>query len=239
MTTKRQPANDEINIASYLKNHPDFFDRHTDLLENIQLSHTTGASVSLIERQVSLLRDHNRSLKKQLGDLMNIARDNDRLNAAMHELTLRLVKTPSLRGVFQALDHHFNIHFKQERYVTVLTRGALGLNTPLESNNTLRITDDTEPGFDQIAGLLKESFPLCNRISESQLNVLFGAKNELRSTALIPLRSQVNRGPASVLGLICVASTDPARFHPTMGTLFLTHMGETVSCAIERHLSGF
>lgn len=239
MTTKRQPANDELNIASYLKTHPDFFDRHIDLLENIQLSHPTGASVSLIERQVSLLRDHNRSLKKQLGELMDIARDNDRLNAAMHELTLRLVKSSSLRGVFQAIDLHFNIHFKQERYVTVLLRGAVGVNTPLESNDVLRISDESEPGFDHIAGLLKESRPLCNRVSEAQLSMLFGAKNDLRSTALIPLRSHVHRGPAQVLGFICVASTDPSRFHPTMGTLFLTHMGETVSCAIERHLPSF
>lgn len=236
MTSKRQPVNDEITIASYLKNHPDFFDRHGELLESIHLKHTTGASVSLIERQVSMLRDRNRSLKKQLGELMSIARDNDRLSAVMHELTLRLVKAPSLRGVFQSVDQHFRLHFPHERYVLMLLQQTAGTNNmPMESNNQLRFTHENEPGFEQISGLLKEGRPVCGRLSDAQYSFLFGEPNDLRSAALVPLRPMIRRNLTSTYGLICVASTDPGRFHASMGTIFLTNMGETISCAIERH----
>ena len=55
---KRQPLDQdgfsEADVANYLANHPDFFERHLPLLRRLSIPHQSGSStVSLVERQVS------------------------------------------------------------------------------------------------------------------------------------------------------------------------------------------
>ena len=46
----------EQAVVDYLTAHPDFFTRHPQLLRDLSLPHDSGNAVSLIERQVELLR---------------------------------------------------------------------------------------------------------------------------------------------------------------------------------------
>ncbi len=56
----------EADVAEYLRSHPDFFERHSGLLLGLKLPHPTGAgAVSLMERQVAVLRQHNADLDRQ------------------------------------------------------------------------------------------------------------------------------------------------------------------------------
>ncbi|MGI9321752.1 MAG: DUF484 family protein, partial [Thiogranum sp.] len=77
---------DTEQVASFLGNHPDFFNSHPELLTEIRLSHATGKAVSLIEKQVQVLRDQNQDLKNKLLELVDVAHDNDRLNERMHQM---------------------------------------------------------------------------------------------------------------------------------------------------------
>jgi len=43
-------------VASYLKKHPDFFINRDSLLAEITLPHESGQAISLLERQVKILR---------------------------------------------------------------------------------------------------------------------------------------------------------------------------------------
>ncbi len=55
----------EAEIADYLQNNADFFERHATLLTKLKLPHSRGnATVSLVERQVSALREKNQALKR-------------------------------------------------------------------------------------------------------------------------------------------------------------------------------
>ena len=78
-----QATSDELtedSIADYLQSNPDFFERHQTLLGNLKLPHSTsGAAVSLVERQVSVLRQQNVALERRLRDLVDVARSNDQL----------------------------------------------------------------------------------------------------------------------------------------------------------------
>jgi uncharacterized protein YigA (DUF484 family) len=40
----------------------------------------------------------------------------------------------------------------------------------------------------------------------------------------------------STYGLLAIGSQDASRFHPGMGTLFLTHLGELIGLLLARYL---
>ena len=67
----------EQEVASYLTAHPDFFDRHAEVLRQMALSHASGEAASLLERQLKLLREENRRLKSQFDELVAFARNNE------------------------------------------------------------------------------------------------------------------------------------------------------------------
>ena len=78
-------------VEEFLRAHPDFFEKHSALLMDLKIPHpNTGSAVSLIEHQVELFRKQNSKTQKQLDELIQIARENDRLNKNMHQLTLSL-----------------------------------------------------------------------------------------------------------------------------------------------------
>src|SRR5690625_5729921 len=67
-------------VADYLKNHPGFFQARDDLLLSLELTHPHGgAAISLLERQVSILRERNMAMRERLASLVDNARRNDRL----------------------------------------------------------------------------------------------------------------------------------------------------------------
>ena len=61
-------------VATFLREHPEFLAQHPDLLTSLSLPHTVvgtgGKTVSLIERQIDVLRDKNRALEFQLAALI-------------------------------------------------------------------------------------------------------------------------------------------------------------------------
>jgi uncharacterized protein YigA (DUF484 family) len=55
-----------------------------------------------------------------------------------------------------------------------------------------------------------------------------GATN-LRSFSMIPLKTK------QTIGLLVLASEEPQRFYPEMGTLYLQRIGELISTSISRY----
>ena len=69
--------------------------------------------------------------------------------------------------------------------------------------------------------------------SESKLNFLFGSKARwVQSTALIPL------GEKGADGMMAIGSSNPARFYPGMGTLFLDLLANVISTTLAREEPG-
>ena len=101
--TKETPMIDEETIAEYLHQNPEFFEHNPDILAELNISHQVTGAVSLIERQISTLREQNKKLKGQLDSLVRIARDNDKLNERMHRLILTLMDANTLNEVYIAL----------------------------------------------------------------------------------------------------------------------------------------
>ena len=95
----------EDQIADFLVAHPDFFERHGAVLARIKLPHQRGsAAISLVERQVLVLRDKHAALEKKLHELIENGRANDAISDRMHRLTRRLLRARDTAGVVAALE---------------------------------------------------------------------------------------------------------------------------------------
>ena len=72
------------SVGEYLQTYPDFFERNGALLAKLRLPHLrdAGATVSLVERQVEVLRERNQTLERKLKELVDVARANDVLATA-------------------------------------------------------------------------------------------------------------------------------------------------------------
>lgn len=207
--------NRETQVAGYLREHPDYFTRFPDLLRDLELPHQSGHAVSLIERQVSLLREESNHNRQQLDKFVAVARENEQLNQRLHHLTLTLIAAATFDEVVNALEDEFHDDFQAEAM-------ELHLFSSAEADR------EANPELDGFGKFLDKGLPQCGHLPRSKLEYLFGPQaDDIRSTALIPIRGK------GLLGLLAFGSYNGRRFHPGMGTEYLTRLGEVVSKTLE------
>ena len=232
MTSYQQPQTgnqplDEKTVADYLRENPDFFQNNTSLLAMLRIPHTCGTAVSLVEHQVKVLRDQNRQLKRKLMDLVQVARDNNRLSERMHQLTLGLVGAGTLEALLDTLREHLQGEFSAD---TVTIRLA-GLPEARARECGAELFSPDAPELEHFESFYKTCKPQCGRFKPEQLAYLFGDQGPaVGSAAVIPL------GTDGGTGLLAIGSQETNRFHPGMGTLFLTHLGELLNSLLAEYL---
>ena len=113
---------DEGSVAEYLQNSPDFFERNAVLLAKLRLPHlrNEGSTVSLVERQIEVLRDRNQVLERKLKELIDVARSNDALAERIHRLSQRLIRAHDLLQTVNAIEVSLREDFEARHVVLVL-----------------------------------------------------------------------------------------------------------------------
>jgi uncharacterized protein YigA (DUF484 family) len=216
-----QGAVTAAEVADFLFRHPDFFRDHLELLEALRVPHPCGEAVSLISRQIGLLRERNQRLQLQLNDILQIARDNDTLYQRIHQLTLTLMAATGLEDALAGLEWGLHQYFQTD---FVAVRIA-------DPNIASPIADlcmaPGSGGAELFAAVLDAGKPQCGKPEPAQAAFLFGEEaSEVASQALVPLLH------AGLRGLLGIGSRDPDRFQSGMGSLFLTQMGEVLSARL-------
>jgi hypothetical protein len=206
----------EERIAEYIIAHPDFFTRHAEALAAIDIPHPTGDAISLIERQVRTLRDQSVNYRRQLEDLVAVARENDALAKRLHRLTLALIETRSFDEVLNTLQDELREQFKADS-----VEMKLFASEQLEAHAH-------EPGPALFSDFLKRARPNCGQLDKAQLEYLFGPQaGETGSAALIPLTAP------PLAGVLAIGSRDPQRFHEGKSVDFLQRLAEVVSATLQ------
>ena len=78
------------DVIKYLRNHSDFFVKHTDILSELSIPHnTTGNITSLIEYQVAQLRQKNTNLNENIEKSEEDVLHQRELAKNLHGLSLR------------------------------------------------------------------------------------------------------------------------------------------------------
>ena len=211
------------NVADYLADHPDFFETHPDLLAKLRVPHPTGTAVSLIERQVEVLRTQHRQLERKLVDLIEVARANDALIERIHRLALALLEGGTLAERLYALQEALRERFGADEVSLFLLHAK-----PQQTDaGPARWFKPDDAGLDQFRDMLKAGKPHVGRLRPPQLEFLFGEQAErIASCALVPL------GDKGSLGILAVGSHEAERFSPTLGTAFLARISELVTAAL-------
>jgi len=219
----------DSEVASYLARNPDFFERHNDLLGNLRLPHFAGGTVSLVEKQVSVLRQKDLKLERKLKELIEVARANDTLAAKIHDLALHLLAAADLPATLQAIEEVLRTAFDADQSILVLF-GDPDSFADLKIGRFFLPIDRNDESVKSFETFLNGSGPRCGQVRDTQRDFLFGKEtDEIGSTALIPL------GKNSELGFLAIGSFDADRFHPGMSIDFLGRLGELVSQALRRY----
>jgi len=217
----------EEDIATYLTSHPDFFERHDAVLARLNIPHERGgATVSLVERQVVVLRERNRKLEQRLNELVAVARANDALVQKIHRLARRLVRCAGGAAILDSLELALREDFGASHWLLVLIRAEPGDFAGVSSRHLKLVA----PGAEELRTFetfFESGRPRCGQIRDTQRDYLFGGDtDEIASVALVPI------GMGAGLGLLAIGSPDSERFHPTMSTDFLARIGELLSEAV-------
>ncbi len=213
---------DPVQVTEFLRSQPEFFNDNPELLAGLRLHHPSGKAVSLIEHQVQILRQQNEDLKNRLMELVDVARENDRVNGRMHSLIIGLLGARTAVELLDRLEDHLRNEFKAD---------TISIHLPAASESLLRETGTRKLVLNDavkqlFAKPLSENTPLCGRLSNEQLEFLFGEQAmAIESSAVIPLGT----------GMLAIGSREVNRFHCNMGTLFLSHLGQLLTGLLKNH----
>lgn len=226
----------EAQVARWLQANPGFFDEQPDLLASISVRHPLGGrAVSLVERQVDVLREKHRIAEASLAELIRIGQQNDAIGERMQQLALDLLSAEDRAAVPGLL-------------VEGLTRL---FDVPQVALRLWHWPDASAPWARPIDADTR-------RRSESMEGVYCGPKGDhgaarwlpdegemTGSIALLALRAPAaDRAEAIVrgrrpdrlpcFGLLVLGSPDAGRFQAGLGTAFLERLADLAGAALSR-----
>ena len=212
-------------VEEFLRDHPEFFLSRDSILSEIELPHESGSAVSLVERQVSVLRARSRDLRNRLNSLLETARENDRLFNRTQDLVLALLEAESLDGIATTLQSSLRDDYQVDINSLIL----LGSAEQLGSVNAHVVA--ASDAKDQIGTLLSSNKATCGALRESEMAFLFpDSPKNIGSAAVAPLQQ------GATFGLLAIGSYDPDKYRSSMGTMFLTYIANVLNRVVPRFL---
>lgn len=212
----------EESVAHYLQQHPEFFTHHESLLATMKIPHITGSAISLIERQLAVLRRENQQLQRQLDKLVSIAQENEQLNWRIQHLIAALASATGIDEFFHilytTLENEFNTQAVAVKWFE-LPSGQL--------RDEFKEYDAQV--FALFENLLANNTPFCGQLSTERLEYLF-PNNNIASAVLLPL------GKPKPQGVLAMGSQEISRFHAGMGTELLQYMADLIGYLLKMWL---
>lgn len=227
--TASKPKLTQEAVASYLRTHSDFFMHHAELIETLTIPHVTGEAVSLVERQVDLLRKNNKELDRKLHQLITIAKENEKVSRRLHILALGIVSIKgfdeSLSGIQELLHTDFpgtKVDIRLfDTFPSTNVKNCEHIETALLKSKLVQ---------DLFSNRRRGVAFLTKRQIENAYRPQQGTK-PIRSAAAVALKSTQH------FGVLFLSSTDINRFQSGMGTLFLGSLGEIISAKLRQFIA--
>jgi uncharacterized protein YigA (DUF484 family) len=210
-------------VADYLAHHPEFFKQHTELLKTLYIPHPSGEAVSLVAKQLEILREDNRKLRKNYADLVDVGRSNDAVLRKMHHLVLSLMGAETLEQAITCLTDQLRSNFSSDFVsLQIIMDNQTESMLPSRGMRDLAISPDNE-GLQLFASIIETNQPQCGQAEPEQLQFLFpDHAKEVASCAIIPIQHK------GFVALMSIGSRDENRFSYNAGIMFLTQMAELV-----------
>ena len=213
----------EDDIANYLANTPDFFERHAGLLAAVELtSPHSHRAISLQERQAEMLREKIKALELKAATMIRHGHENTIIAERLQRWTRELLLTRDAR----------------ELPLVVVRELAARFLVPQVAIKIWGVADEFS-GEDYALGVSEDAIAFAHSLNLPYCGANTGLEAvqwlvdpaSAASVALVPLRAGI---APQAFGLLVLASADARRFTTDMGIDFLLRMGELTSAALSR-----
>jgi uncharacterized protein YigA (DUF484 family) len=197
---------DPKDVEAFLRAHPNFLQDRPGLLAVLNLPHGGEGAVSLVERQVSVLRERNIASRQKLAELSDIGRENDRLLDATRNTILALMAGENRADLTRIWRDQVTGTFQAEMGALVWLDGA---------------SDDEEALL--ASKLIRQGGGFSGVLRPEEMQTVFGTAATEGSAALVAIRSGEDD-----IGVLGVGSHDTQRYQAEDGTLFLEYLAEVI-----------
>lgn len=213
----------EQDIADFLVNTPDFFERHAELLSSVQLNSGHGKrAISLQERQAEMLREKIKVLERGLMDMIRYGNENMQIADKLQRWTRKLLLVTDVRELPELIASNI----KEEFSVPQVAIKVWGID---EKYTNEAFASEVSEDAKTFASSL--TLPFVGLNTNFEATAWLEKLDQAVSVALIPLKAADS---SIALGLLVLASPDAQRFNSGMGTDFLERIGEVASAALSR-----
>lgn len=223
---KQENQLDDDQVADFLRSDPAFFERNPHLLELLDVPHDgPKGTVSLIERQVAVLRNREKATSQELGQLVEIARRNEQIADRLHMLAIRFMECANMDEFLDELIYGLRNSFG-------ITAVKIMVPDPENANDRPELV---EPDCELLAELrdtlLNGEPAVCfNDLMDFDLEPLFGESHDIiRSFTILPIGNSYG-------GVLVLGSTDVGEYCPDAGTRFLEKLSKYAGATAERCL---
>ncbi|MGO2356331.1 MAG: DUF484 family protein [Marinomonas foliarum] len=218
----------EDDVVQYLSQKPDFFSRHTDLLESLTLPHpVNGKVISLLEYQVNLLRKTTADYRSQFERLVDVARDNESTMQKSRRLVLAGLTCSSLDDLAVVIDDMVRDDFEVSHHALILYG-----EFPDSAIRTHQLVEDD--AFLSHAAGFSDCF--CGVLPANEMNYLFADDaSSIESVAVLPLLSRAGGG-IKRCGVLVLGAESKSAFDKEKGALFLQYVADLLSAILLRLL---
>ena len=215
-------------VADYLRRHPEFFNDYQDLLNELRVPHPSGDAVSLVEKQLTVLREQNKQARKRMVALIEIARHNEELARRMHQLVLTLMDATSAREIFTMLKDNLKRNFKADRVaIRLFAEPAFIDSFPGEE-----FAGRDLPEQKLFKSVIEKRTPISGKLKRQQQVFLFGDEGDkIQSAVIVPLHGE------EWGGVLVIGSYDPEKFLESMGVELLANLAKVLSLIIKPWVS--
>lgn len=214
-------------VSRFLRTHPEFFIAHEDVLADLTLPHQSGKAISLLERQVTILRDRGIEARQKLNNLLENARNNDQLFDTTRNLVLALLRTQNVTEIADVTQDQLSNHANIDACEIIIIE-----HPEMKVSGSVRTAelDTLRKEFNDVFRLKRTH---CGSLDADRINYLFpNSGGKIKSTALCPVLSN-----GEVLALIAFGNQTDNYFNINLDTLFLDFIGRVVGAVLDKQIA--
>ena len=201
-------------VAEWLRATPGFFERYANLFNEIRIKHPhEDRTISLQERQMTVLRTQNQELNRRLSEMLHFGSRNDKTQQSLVAWLLRLMKANNKADIEGAITTGLAEVFEVESAQLLSPNSAFGpwVDTPL-------------------CGSAKELAAASVDLLATQTTI----SPEWQSMVAIGLPLGRSIGVSQSPAVLLLASNDETRFTADMGAFYLRQIEELTAAALDR-----
>jgi len=215
----------EADVAKFLTENPTFFLKQEQLLADMFLPHASGEAVSLLERQVSILRERNIEARKRLSDILEQGQRNDVLFQKTRGLILALLETKNINDLARCL-----IEYCEQEFQVDAVSFTLIANADTHKATACQVLAENEIKL-VMSSLLSSKEAMSGVFREEELKLMFADKSaSLQSAAIMPVRAN-----NTTLAFISLGSQDAHYFQTGIDTLFLGFIADVLARLLPKY----